>query len=271
MATSQNGWPAYARGNHPDLVVIPHVAGRVRGGDVATILTHLVLAFDRHVEPLAEAAGQPEDDWGWASRPIIGNPNDLSNHASGTALDLNAPRHPLGKRGTFTAGQVARLRSVLAVYEGVVRWGGDYSGRADEMHFEINAKPARVAQIAAKLRNQKEDDMPTAKEIAAEVWNTPVTRVVNGKNVKVSALQELADAKSQTAGIAREREYSLRQEVADAKTNTISLLAMLTAQGALLKQLAQGAGVVVDYDRIAAEVREVVRTEVVKVDVSIGG
>lgn len=152
MATSQNGWPAYTSGTHPDLVAIPHVAGRVRRGDVATIFTYLINRFDREVEPVAEAAGQPEDDWGWASRPIRGKTTDLSNHASGTAIDLNAPRHPLGKVGTFNAAQVRGIRSILAALAGVVRWGGDYPGRKDEMHFEINAGPARVAQVAAAIR-----------------------------------------------------------------------------------------------------------------------
>ncbi|MGM7422780.1 M15 family metallopeptidase [Cellulosimicrobium sp. CpK407] len=152
MATSQNGWPAFSSGTHPDLVAIPHVAGRVRRGDVATIFIYLNDRFDREVEDLDEAAGQPQDDWGWASRPIIGNPTDLSNHASGTAEDLNATRHPLGKVGTFTRPQVVALRAILDALGGVVRWGGDYPGRKDEMHFEINASPARVAQVAAAIR-----------------------------------------------------------------------------------------------------------------------
>lgn len=152
MATSQNGWPAYTSGTHPDLVAIPHVAGRVRRGDVATIFTYLINRFDREVESVAEAAGQPEDDWGWASRPIRGKTTDLSNHASGTAIDLNAPRHPLGKVGTFTPAQVRGIRSILTALGGAVRWGGDYPGRKDEMHFEINANAQRVAQVAAAIR-----------------------------------------------------------------------------------------------------------------------
>src|SRR5690606_34980535 len=43
------------------------------------------------------------------------------------------------------------LRRILDDLGGVVRWGGDYSGRKDEMHFEINANAARVAQVARSL------------------------------------------------------------------------------------------------------------------------
>jgi hypothetical protein len=63
-----------------------------------------------------------------------------SNHASATAMDLNALKHPLGKvrtgvfkRPTKQDAVHAKLRSM----HGVIRWGGDYHGRKDEMHWEI--------------------------------------------------------------------------------------------------------------------------------------
>jgi hypothetical protein len=36
-----------------------------------------------------------------------------------------------------------------------VRWGGNYSGTKDEMHFEINVGPGsdRVARLAHKINN----------------------------------------------------------------------------------------------------------------------
>ncbi len=34
----------------------------------------------------------------------------------------------------------------------MIRWGGDYSGRIDSMHFEVNASAAKVAAVAVKLR-----------------------------------------------------------------------------------------------------------------------
>lgn len=147
MATSQNGWPVYTSGTHPDLVAIPKILGRVRRGDVATIFTYLVNRFDREVEDVD--AGR--DDWGYAYRAVRGKTSGYSNHASATAIDLNATRHPLGKAGTFSAAQVRAIRSILGTLGGVVRWGGDYSGRKDEMHFEINANAARVAQVARSL------------------------------------------------------------------------------------------------------------------------
>jgi hypothetical protein len=158
MARSQNGWPA---GKASDIGVqtftVPgtDVAIPIKAGDVATVLLYVAARFHREVEPL-----NPKGEqwcWGYANRPIRGS-QTTSNHASGTAIDLNAPAHPLGKRGTFTARQVKAIRSILDACGGTVRWGGDYSGRADEMHFEINAGPAAVARVAARLGGYEEDD-----------------------------------------------------------------------------------------------------------------
>lgn len=91
------------------------------------------------------------DDWGYAYRAIRGQEDagNLSNHASATAVDLNARHHPLGKRGTFTDEQVAKIRALAAKYG--LRWGGDYKNRADEMHFEINLSPKEVKEKINEL------------------------------------------------------------------------------------------------------------------------
>lgn len=88
--------------------------------------------------------GKTLDDWGYAYRAIRGQEDagNLSNHASGTAVDLNATKHPLGKRNTFTDEQEIKIQALAAKYG--LRWGGDYKNRADEMHFEINLSPLGV-------------------------------------------------------------------------------------------------------------------------------
>lgn len=147
VARSQNGWTA----NDRSVITTYELPGgkvALRKGDVATILLWVANQFHERVEPLVWPGV-----WGYAERPIRGG-TQLSNHASGTAIDLNAPYHPMGKRGTFTGVQVAAIREILTVTEGVVRWGGDYTGRPDEMHFEINAGPEHVARIAQKIRER---------------------------------------------------------------------------------------------------------------------
>ena len=144
MATSQNGWPVHT--DQTRLVALSWVTGRVRGGDVHTIFDDLCAWFHREIEPITRA-----HSWGWAYRPIRGRTTGLSNHASGTAIDLNAPKHPLGARGTFTTAQAAKIRAKVREYGGAIRWGGDYSGRKDEMHFEINTSAANLRRVVANL------------------------------------------------------------------------------------------------------------------------
>lgn len=150
MATSQNGWPAIPSSTDDRLIAIPRIAGRVCKGDVEWVFRDFVDKFDRQVEDVDDKSR--ENDWGYAYREIRGDSTDLSNHSSGTALDLNADLHPLGKVGTFTAEQVRKITILLAYYKGAIRWGGNYPGRKDEMHFEINVSPAELEKIVAVLK-----------------------------------------------------------------------------------------------------------------------
>lgn len=152
MTTSQNGWTASS--DKASLgIVSPKVPGTVvdfpqgvRGGDVETVLMYVAEQFHKTVEPLKDG-----ECWGYLYRAISGSAS-LSNHASGTAIDLNAHAHPMGSANTFTAAKVAAIRAILAFCEGVVRWGGDFSGRKDDMHFEIDKGAADVARVAKKIR-----------------------------------------------------------------------------------------------------------------------
>jgi hypothetical protein len=130
---SANGWTAYRR----DLIstfVVPGTSVRLplRTQYAGPLLIAFAHAFHLRVEPLR--AGWC---WGYAPRKIRGSVSRVSNHASGTAIDVNAPRHPLGARGTFTAAQTAEIRRLVRLTGGALRWGGDYAGRADEMHLEV--------------------------------------------------------------------------------------------------------------------------------------
>lgn len=146
MTSSQNGWTVHD--DQSKLVLLPRVTGRVVGGDVEWLFNDLCEWFHASVEPIDRA-----QSWGWAKRPVRGSSTDISNHASGTAIDLNAVKHPLGAVGTFTTGQAAAIRARLKRYGGALRWGGDYSGRKDEMHFEINLGPPRLQPIVSDLRS----------------------------------------------------------------------------------------------------------------------
>lgn len=150
MPTSQNGWSANDR-SVIGTFTIPGTTRKIalRKGDVATVLLDLAAWIHANVERIDD--GQI-DDWGYAERKIRGGGGALSNHASGTAIDINALRHPLGARGTWSREAATKIRARLKTYDGVVRWGEDYSGRVDPMHFEINAGAVAVKRVADQIR-----------------------------------------------------------------------------------------------------------------------
>jgi hypothetical protein len=173
MSNSQNGWPVDPPRRSRLVAGTPDVRVTVADGPAGDVLMYVLAQVHERVEPLTLDGTRGElDDWGYASRPIRGG-TETSNHASATAVDMNATRHPLGAIRTFTAKQVAVIHDILTSVDNVVRWGGDYTGRRDEMHFEINDDKAAVTRVAAKLR--KDDDVS-----APEVWGYKNTNAEPG-------------------------------------------------------------------------------------------
>ena len=117
---------------------------------VAPLLVGFAAEFHKLIEPIDEGT---LDDWGYAYRDVRGSTTTLSNHSSGTAIDLNATQHPLGKVGTFPNEKVPMIRALAKKY-GLI-WGGDYKNRKDEMHFEIALTPAKAAALIEKLGQSK--------------------------------------------------------------------------------------------------------------------
>lgn len=172
MALSGNGWTVLE--SRPPLVTViedPLIRLAIRPGNVATILTEVARRWHAEVEPL-DLPGE-KDEWGWAFRPVRGQTSGYSNHASATAIDLNATRHPRGVEvsKTLTSAQVSRIRAILAsMYDkdygaSIVRWGGDYkTSPPDAMHFEIangvtHLMASRVAdRITSKYTTEEGDE-----------------------------------------------------------------------------------------------------------------
>lgn len=151
MATSQNGWPAAPDLKRRKLIVngVEFVGGIVDNDDVATVLGYVAAQFDKRVERLVNPGC-----WGFYYRANRNDPTSLSNHSSGTAIDINAPKHPNGvpTARTYSPAWIIEVHKILAEVNSVVRWGGDYTKTVDAMHFEINASPEAVARAAARLR-----------------------------------------------------------------------------------------------------------------------
>lgn len=146
---SSNGWVA-----SKDPAAIDIKQFKVAGTDIklrcaaacGPILAAFAAEFHKTVEPIDEGT---LDDWGYAYRPVRGQTTGLSNHASGTAIDINATKHPLGKEHTFTAPQEVILQALVKKYG--LRWGGNYKTRKDDMHFEVIETPAQVKIRINKL------------------------------------------------------------------------------------------------------------------------
>lgn len=167
--TSYNGWPAStdrtAIGVKPFAVAGIDFPGGVRAGDASAVLRYVASQWHRRVEPLASPGC-----WGYSYRQNR-NANNLSCHSSGTAIDINAPKHPNGVEATsnMSRGQIAEVHEILreiGELSEVVHWGGDWHRTLgltpDPMHFEIHDHDtAKLARVAARIRALSQ---PPAKE-----------------------------------------------------------------------------------------------------------
>jgi hypothetical protein len=138
------GWPN-ARTDH--IVTAVCGANRIKlpvRSEVAVLVQQLVKDLERQHGPF-----HPGQCWGFANRAIRGT-RIPSNHSWGLAIDLDAPSNPMttNPAARHTIGSYASR--VAASYG--FRWGGDYVGRKDYMHFEFMGTPASAAALARPVR-----------------------------------------------------------------------------------------------------------------------
>lgn len=149
MLTSSNGWPASEDQSAIGIksYPVPGTNLKLRCAEkVAPLLIHFAADFHELIEPIDEGT---LDDWGYCFRKVRGSDTIVSNHSSGTAIDLNSVHHPLAKVNTFRESKLPMLNALVRKYG--LRWGGNYTGRKDEMHFEIDLNAVRVAALIKKL------------------------------------------------------------------------------------------------------------------------
>lgn len=123
-------------------VTIPQLIG-VRGAPRnGVILFHRMAAQQLAAMWAAwEAAGLLDRVIMWAGsfvpRFIRGSRTELSNHAFGTAFDINVEWNGLGVRPALV-GERGSVRELVPIaHEHGFYWGGHFSGRPDGMHFEV--------------------------------------------------------------------------------------------------------------------------------------
>ena len=158
MAVSLNGWqvPPFKLKTFQ----IPGADRRVTlDADAGRILVALAADYHRTVRAIDRGVW---DEGGFNNRQAR-NADAKSNHASGSAIDLNwseegAVNSAWGRR--FFASARARLAvaRIKARYGSVVQWGGDWRTFKDYMHWEIKpgASRAKVKALAEKLGIDRE-------------------------------------------------------------------------------------------------------------------
>ncbi|WIK82180.1 M15 family metallopeptidase [Micrococcus lylae] len=189
--TTRRGWPVQS--TTANLTPLSWITGQVLDGDTHTILDELCRRFHAEVEPIIKG-----HSWGWSYRPVRGYTNVWSEHAAGTAVDLNAPAHYMGLKGTFTEAQETAIRRILTDLGNVVVWGGVWTRRPDEMHFELKHDPALIRKVAAAIRAGKSAAHPEPpKESTSPIGVRDTASVVEwlaqrGRDSSFSARAKLA-------------------------------------------------------------------------------
>lgn len=125
MATSINGWPVLRPGN--SLIKNFRVPGTKRNlstrSDVGPLLIALAAEYHKTIAPIDTGTF---DDWGYAYREARAA-DKYSDHASATAIDLNATKEGRMGSGPYswwkTNYRAYKARKLKAKY-GVVIWGG---------------------------------------------------------------------------------------------------------------------------------------------------
>jgi hypothetical protein len=110
-------------------------AGQPSAGVVHTFQAHrrLVSVFEAAFGEVARLGLQGEiHSWGgiYNFRPIRGITGRLSLHAFGAAVDVNPETNALGTEGDMSPRVVEVFRHFG------FRWGGEFAGRPDPMHFQ---------------------------------------------------------------------------------------------------------------------------------------
>lgn len=95
-------------------------------------------------------------------RLIRGSKTKWSNHAYGAAIDINAEENGFNAKSTIPLPVIAAFKRQGA------RWGGDYRGRKDPMHFEFCASEPEVVGLADLPEADGDNDPAPAHVVAPD-------------------------------------------------------------------------------------------------------
>lgn len=151
---SSNGWTASANPADIDIKIFTVIDAekpiRLRcASTIAPLLVHACREWNDKVEKL-----EPGQVQGYAFRDVRGGAGTLSNHASGTAVDIFPARHPQGSAsGNLTPEQQTAILAICKKYG--LRSGGTYkNAKPDWMHIEINISESEAAKLIASMKGK---------------------------------------------------------------------------------------------------------------------
>jgi hypothetical protein len=206
---SLNGWKVIHPGESGLVTVtVPGTSLRLTVAEAAApLLVHVADRVNREVRSLAANNSKGgQDDAGWAFRKAR-HADGFSNHASGSAIDLNWQLWPQsGSARSMTASETAAASKIAADLAEVIFWGGNWNKQRDEMHWEVRpgVTPQKVKAYCEK-HNLTASDSPVSHPNAAppapptpsptapeELESTPVTF----SNVPMLAVADVQPGKS---------------------------------------------------------------------------
>ncbi|UDL16111.1 lysin A [Mycobacterium phage Parliament] len=215
LTHSSNGWPML-NSDECEWTKIPgtSVTLQIAKGQPLAILRAFAADFHAYVEPLRDA-----DSACWT--PTNSAPS--SNHLSGTAMDLNWNTHPFQVPDAgFDSAKLARVRELLAFYEGMVFWGNDWTSPKDAMHFQL-----------ASLRNGGPFDTygnPAVADFIARKIRADGYSTFRRGNAPVSAAPILAAATGLSEARAAEILPAVRSGLRESECTNVNRIAMWLAQ-----------------------------------------
>jgi len=112
-------------------------------------------------------------------RFIRGSTSKWSNHAYGAAIDINAEENGFNVAGNIPVAMIAAFKA-----EGA-RWGGDYKGRTDPMHFEFceSGEPVRTFEQWLEFYGHKGGGtapatLPAPKPVTADMRKRMAKKII---------------------------------------------------------------------------------------------
>jgi len=123
-------------------VAIPQLAGKKGAPSSGTVRFHRLAA--RQLQDLFKAWSRARVldrvltwEGSFVARFIRGSTTVLSNHAFGSAFDINAAFNPLGAEPAFPGKTGCVYDLVSIAHDHGFYWGGHFAKRRDGMHFEV--------------------------------------------------------------------------------------------------------------------------------------